>query len=254
MGKSTEVKETTALAISQERPSHLAPVQAGKQRGSEHVQTQDLVIPRLEMIQALSPAIKPGDPLRIEGAEQGMIFNTVTRALFRGPLLIVPVLFKKEFIIWKLRKTGGGFKGAFEDEQKALDVKNALEDGKDCEIIDTAQHFCLLLSRTSERIEEVVVSMSRTKMKVSRQWNSLIRLAGDDRFARVYALDVVPESNPKGSFFNWKVTAMGFAPEYAYRAAETLYESVKTGRIIEADRSTETAVEDSDASDVAKQI
>lgn len=231
--KSTESGTSLPVAIT-DRPSYLA-VPEGGARGSENVQVMDCVIPRLELIQDLSPQRKQNKPEYIEGAEEGDIFNTVTRTLLGKSVIVVPVLFRKEYIIWKDRKQGGGFKGAHADEASAKAALAALEDKQACEIIDTAQHFCLLIH--GGRVDEVVVSMSRTKMKVSRQWNSLVRLTGFDRFAHAYRLESVPESNAKGSFYNWKITPYGYAPEAVFRAGEKLYEQVKQGRVIEADRS-----------------
>ena len=229
------------LAAMQDRPTYLATVTTPA-RGSEGVGADDCIIPRLEIIQALSPVRQKSDPSYIKGAEEGMIFNTVTRELLQGPVAIVPVLFRKEYLVWKNRQKGGGFRGTFPTEMDAKAAMAELEDGADCEALDTAQHFCLLLSGDSERVQEVVISMSRTKMKVSRNLNSLVRLAGDDRFSRVYRFDTVLETNSKNQpYFNWKVTPFGYAPEYAYRAGEALYEAVKKGRVIEADKSDEMA-------------
>lgn len=234
----SDKKEKSALPVLSERPAHLAPINPNALgRGSEDVKTEDLIIPRLEIVQALSPVRNKNDAAYIQGAEEGMIFNTVTRELYGQQVLVVPVIFRKEFLIWKDRKQGGGFRGAFGDEGAAGRALAELEDKQFCEVVDTAQHFCLLVSKTQERVDEVVLSMSRTKLKVSRNWNSLIRLAGDDRFSRIYMLETVPETNSKNqSYFNWKVTSLGYAPEYAYRAGERLYESVQKGRVIEADR------------------
>ncbi|KKL86468.1 hypothetical protein LCGC14_1944460, partial [marine sediment metagenome] len=129
----------------------------GPARGSEEVKSADLVIPRLEIVQSLSPARKKTDPMFIEGAEEGMIFNNVTRELY-ADVRIVPVYFRKEFLIWKDREHGGGFRGAFPSQPEAEEARTALEDGEFCAVIDTAQHFCLIV-RSNGRSNEIVVSM-----------------------------------------------------------------------------------------------
>lgn len=238
------------LVVPQERPKHLAPIDNSKPtRGNEAVTTADIVIPRVEIVQDLSPCRKKGDPAYITGAEEGMMYNTVTRQLYGSNVVVVPVLFRKEYLIWKDRKKGGGFRGAFPDEATARHALQQMEDAADCAIKDTGQHFCLLLSRENgvNRSEEVVVSMSSSKMKVSRQWNSLIRITGEDRFARAYKLSVTPETNSQNqSYFNFKVEPIGYAPEWAYKSAEALYSSVSAGRVIQADRSDDGAVDSTD--------
>jgi len=214
-------------------------------RGSENVGSEDLVIPRIEIVQALSPARKKKDPGYIEGAEEGMLFNSLTRELYGTELMIVPVMFKKEYLVWKDRDQGGGFRGAFpnkaEAEARAVEVKT--EEKADAEAVETAQHF-VMIGHADGRIEEAVLSMSRTKLKISRALNSLIRLNEGDRFSRVYRLGVVEETNSKNqSFFNYSISNVGFPVEAVYNKAEDMYESVVSGDVsVEADRSFEGEV------------
>jgi hypothetical protein len=229
--KKNEVVETVKSDV----PDY---IKTGTKRGSETVGMEDLTIPRLDIVQSLSPCRKKTDPAYIEGAEEGHMFNNVTRELFKDEVHVVPVLFTKEYIIWKDRDNGGGFKGAYptkEDAQNAL--TEILSKGKDMgpyDIVDTAQHLCLLLRYTSDmsvvvKVDEIIVSMAKSKMKVSRQWNSMIRINGNDRFSRVYKLSVVPDSSEKGDYFNFKVTTGGFPPKNVYEKAEEIYESISSG-------------------------
>ena len=96
--------------------------------------------------------------------------------------------------------------------------------------MDTAQHLCLLL-REDGRIEEIAISMSRSKMKVSRQWNAMIRMLEGDRFSRTYTIEGVADKNDKNEdYMNLKVTPIaGFTPEKPYKQAEALYEAIASG-------------------------
>lgn len=219
-------------------------------RGSEQVKAEDLVIPRLEIVQALSPARDKKHPNYIEGAEEGMLYNTVTRELYGDRVLVVPVMFKKEYIVWKLRKAGGGFLGVAPTAEQGDDIKRAvpadIAKQDEIEVLDTAQQFCYLVKGDGS-VEEIVVSMSKSKMKVSRKWNSLIRMGNGDSFSRAYLLETVQDKNKKGdTFYNLSVSVAGFPPEAIYKRAEALYEKVKSGAV-SADRSTDgTAGPDED--------
>lgn len=210
-------------------------------RGSENVGADDLLIPRLELVQDLSPCRKKNDQAYIQGADGGMLYNNVTRQLYGPEVLIVPVFFKKEFLIWKDRTKGGGFRGAFSSQSDAEHALSVVDDGSDCEIVDTAQHFCLLIQPETGKAEEIVLSMSKSKMKVSRKLNSLIRMAGGDSFSRVYRLSTVSEKNNKNQdFYNLAVAPAGFPTKALFDAAVRLYDGIASGAV-SIDRKTDTA-------------
>lgn len=243
MAKKNEIATTeqsnTSLAVSDSMPDFLREKQ-GSARGQENVGAEDLVIPRLEVVQDLSPARKKSDPNYIEGAEEGMLYNNVTRELYGKSVLVVPVGFVKEWLIWKDREKGGGFRGAFPSQAEAEAARDGLEDGDDCEVIDTNQQFCLLIKEDGTA-EEIVVSMAKSKAKVSRKWNSLIRLANGDSFSRVYRLSAVEDKNNKNqSFYNFGVAQAGFPSEQVYRRAEKMYEAIVKGHVV-ADRGSDTS-------------
>ena len=202
-------------------------------RGAENVGTEDMIVPRIELIQALSPARKKSDPAYIEGAEEGMLYNNVTRALYGTEVTVIPVYYTKQFLVWKDRKLGGGgsngFRGAFATEAAARDaIAQLAEDG--LEVADTAQHFVLV--RNGDDWQEAVVSMSKSKIKVSKRWNSLMRLTNTDSFSRAYKLSATVETNARNeSYFNFNITALGFVTKDIYERAEKLYETVRTGGV-----------------------
>lgn len=202
-------------------------------RGAENVGTEDMIVPRIELIQALSPVRKKSDPAYIEGAEEGMLYNNVTRALYGTEVTVIPVYYTKQFLVWKDRKLGGGgsngFRGAFATEAAARDAIGMLaEDG--LEVADTAQHFVLV--RNGDDWQEAVVSMSKSKIKVSKRWNSLMRLTNTDSFSRAYKLSATVETNARNeSYHNFNITALGFVTKDIYERAEKLYETVRTGGV-----------------------
>jgi hypothetical protein len=213
--------------FSEERPDWLT---QGEGRGSENVSSQDLIIPRLEIVQATSP-IKDED----EDAKDGYIYNSVTKEMYGNRVHVLPIFFRKEFLVWAIREKGkpapaDGFKGAYQSAPEAQDAIDGFEHPEKYEVVDTPQQFCLLI-RDDGKVEEVVLSMSRTKNKVSRKWNSLIRMAGGDRFSKVYALHGVKEENAFGKFHNFDVEPVGFPTKQLYERAEKLYEGIVGGSV-----------------------
>jgi hypothetical protein len=72
--------------------------------------------------------------------------------------------------------------------------------------------------------------MSKSKMKVNRQLNTMIRMAGGDRFERAYKIGSVVDANKAGEeYMNLSVKQLGFVSEPIYRAAEQVYEAISSG-------------------------
>jgi hypothetical protein len=221
--KNVVVKEETSVALfDEQRPDWMT---EGGDRGNETITMADMSIPRVEIVQSLSPQRKKNDPAYIDGAEEGMMFNTVTGELYGSEINIIPALFRKEYVIWRKRIKGGGFRGVYPNMELARQALNTMDDRDDCEILDTDQHFVVVVHKDG-RTEDAVISMSKTKMKTSRQLNTMARMAGGDRFSRAYRLSVVQVKNDKGEFYNYAVKQLGFPSETLYRRAEQLYNAI----------------------------
>lgn len=219
---------TKSFDIVEQQPDYIATNAA---RGAENVGVEDIVIPRLELIQSQSPAVKRNDPKFIKGAELGMLNNSVTRELYGDIVYVVPVYYTKQWLVWRDQKKGGGFAGAYDTQAEAqarADKEGGAKDG--WEALDTPQHLCLLMNKETGRLEEIMISLPRTKAKVSRAWNSMMRMAGSDTFSRVYKIATAEETNKQGqTYFNYVISPVGFPPEFVYREAEALYKRIASG-------------------------
>lgn len=204
----------------------------GPGKGNENVHQEDLVIPRLGLIQDLSPQIDADNPEKfIPGAKVGMFFNSLTKELYES-LLLCNVFFRKEFTVFVKRKAGGGFRGAYPTEAEAVAAVEASDKPEDLEVVETGQHFCLILSGPVEQkiLGEVVVSCTITKLKVSRSWNSMIRLRGGDRYAGTWNLGSIKEKNKAGQpYRNFVVSPGPWVKEHVYQRAEQTYNEVMAG-------------------------
>ena len=198
--------------------------------GNENVTRNDMAVPRILLLQALSPQLERGNPAEIEGARSGDMINSVTSELFQS-LLVVNCYFVYEVAVFKKRSAGGGFRGVFPTLQEAERFIAAHPEKDDLEPTEQGVHYCLLLDPESRLpMGEAAIVFSSTKMKVSRKWNSFIGLRPNaPRFAQVWKLSTVPEKNAKGSFYNYAVGPSGFITEDIVDAAKRLYEAVSSG-------------------------
>lgn len=228
--KKTELKTndgSTGIGFVAERPDWLDP---NGGRGSEDVGINDLVLPRIDVLQALSPQLKKNEAVYIEGAEQGEIFNTVSGYIYGSQLIFVPVVFRREFINWRDRKMGGGFMGAFQTEGEAEQDRRMQENPDSIETVETHVHF-VLICHPDGRIEQAVLSLAKSKRKVSRKLNSLIQMIPGDRFARAYKLTAVEASGPKGDYWTFEVSPVGYVPKDVYEKGEATYKAIHAGEL-----------------------
>lgn len=224
IAKAAEATSAGALVLN-ERPDWLNP---DSFRGSEDVTAKDIILPRIDVLQALSPQIKKSNPQYIEGAEQGIIFNTLSGELYDGNITFIPVVFKREFIVWQDREAGGGFRGAFPTAEEAEHERQMLENPDGHEVVETHVHFILLVHEDG-RTEEAVLSLSKSKRKVSRKLNSLVQMVPGDRFSRVYKLSPIEVDGPKGEYWSFEVASMGYASRELYEAGQRTYEAITRG-------------------------
>lgn len=205
------------------------------QRGNENVGVEDLAIPRLEVVQGLSEALQVGKPGYIEGAKQGDLINSVTNVNYGREAFVVPISFVKQWLVWKDYNEGGGFFGAFQTQPEAeARLAEVVAEGQHkkehLEVLDTPTHLCLIVDFKNGTVGEIMVPLARTKAKVSRAWNTMVRMAGVDRWARVYRISSAMEKNKKNQeFWNFVVSPNGAPNKVLFDMAERLAAQVKSG-------------------------
>ncbi|ASM49803.1 hypothetical protein PESP_a1725 [Pseudoalteromonas espejiana DSM 9414] len=212
----------TGVATIEERSEYVG-------RGSENVSTDDLAIPRLKLLQMINPEVEPGNPKQVDGAQAGMIMNSVTEELYTS-LFLINLSFTKKIVVWRKRKLGGGMVGSYDTEQEALD---ALEEQglavKDHDISENPTHLVLLLDDEGNPKSVALLDMPGVKVKKSRIWNTLINdeeKQGNPRFGCVWQLGVVSESNSSGNFFNYDISLVAHAPDELYEQAVEMYSAL----------------------------
>lgn len=268
-----EAAESHAIATQGTRELALFDMEEDAGLGLTNVGIDDQAIPFLMILQALSPQVKKG-PAKIDGAEEGMVFNSLTKELFPASdgaqgIFVVPVAYECSMLEWKPREQGGGFCGkhpmSMADALLATCTKD--ERGRDVlpngnHIIRTAQHFVLLL-KPDGGYEQAVISMSSTQFKKSKAWNSLKtskKLPSKNggsftppSFAFVYQLTTVLEQRDANSWFGWSIADVGAlldgSPERAeiYQAAKSFAKAIGEGKVKVAEPGADDAGDDADS-------
>ena len=223
--------------------------------GLENIGAEDVTIPRLKILQALSPEVNKHDGKYVEGAASGDIINTVSSTLYNddNPLVVLPVAYKRLFLEWTPRESGGGLVAQHEDpEILSKTTKNdmyqdVLENGN--YIQTSATHFVLVINKDGG-YDTAMISMAG---KRSRTWNSMmasVKMKQGDKvftppsFSHKYTLSCVQESNDRGTWFGWGINASGVITKDEmsyYEAAKTFAEQVGGINLSQTSATTETA-------------
>jgi hypothetical protein len=226
--------------------------------GREGITAKDLAIPRLSILQALSPVCTKGDPAYIKDAETGEIYDNIHGKRYSGEtgIIVIPVTYRRTFLEWKPRKAGGGFVGDHGADPEILSQCTTNDTGQTITpdgntLIQTAEYFCVMIDPESKLPRQVVISMSSTQFKKAKIWNSMITGLMVPRpdgkgvfnpaiFYQSYKLTTVPESNDKGSWFGWKVESYKSTLELTggedlYLGSRNFRKSVQAGEVKVAD-------------------
>ena len=214
--------------------------EADANTGFGNMDTDDYALPFLRVLGQLSPECNKRDAKYIDGAEPGMIFNTVTKQLYDGEngVNIIPCYYKREYVEWSDRGEGTSApiaihsveSGIIKDTTRDAGYKDRLPNGNYLE--NTASYFVTIDDGTS-----ALISMKSTQLKVSRSWNSMmnsIKLKGKNgmftpaMYSHVYNLKTVQQSNDKGTWFGWNVSLIGpVQDENLYGAAKAFASSMR---------------------------
>ena len=228
--------------------------------GLENITTEDMQIPFIRIIQALSPQLQKDDPLYIKGAEQGDIFNTVSQEIYKQDegVIVVPAFFEKKFLEFQLRSSGGGFVRELAADDKDITMTSRegtielLPNGN--ELVRTHQHLVIAQSADGT-IAPSVLDMKKTQLKVSRRWNTLknsARLPSGALmpiYGTAWRVTTVLEANDQGKWFNYKLDRVNDitpAIEKMMLEARNMYQGVSKGEVKMAAASADEIAKEED--------
>lgn len=220
--------------------------EADAHQGTQNMSQDDLALPFLKVLGQLSPEVNKVHARYVEGAEPGMIINSVTNQLYDGAkgIDVLPVFYERKLIEWQDRGAGTGAPVAIHDASSDImsqttrdkSYKDRLPNGN--YIDNTANHYVVVLGDSPQT---ALVSMKSTQLKISRKWNSImmgIKLQGKTgmftppTYSHIYNLKTVQMSNDKGTWFGWEVSKVGPVQDQGvYGIAKSFAEQVGKGDV-----------------------
>lgn len=249
-------KGNGAVAVAEKKtalPVAFAGFEEFANEGLESVSAQDLAIPYLRILAQLSPQVNKRDGAYVQGAEAGMIYNTVENVVYDGEkgVKVIPCYYRRVYVEWKPREQGGGYVATHGADDPI--VKRTYKDGKGKDVLEngnilenTAEFYVLLVDEDGS-IKRCLITMTSTQLKKARKWLTQIQTTmgkGKDgrmfvmpMMSHVYNLSTVEERNDKGSWFGWEVSrerVLSLADENdaaLFEMAVGFSKSVKSGEV-----------------------
>lgn len=195
--------------------------------GMENVGAADLLVPRLTILQTLSPQVKRNKAEFIDGAEVGDICDVGLGEILgdNREIFFLPVYYRKDYLEWFPRETGKGLANvhsdpAILDQTRLNDRKQAILPNGNL-VAETAQFYGFIMEPGGE-YRPAFIPMASTQLKKSRKWLTLAdrqRIPGatykPPLFWSVYKLGTVFEENPQGDWMGWTVNVEAPLPQFA---------------------------------------
>ena len=148
--------------------------EADADKGSQNMTQEDLALPFLKVLGQLSPEVNKRDGKYVEGAEPGMILNSVTNEVFDGTkgINVLPVYYERKLVEWQDRGDSKGAPVAIHNAESDImsqttrdkSYKDRLPNGNYIE--NTANHFVIVLGDSPST---ALISMKATQLKISRK-------------------------------------------------------------------------------------
>ena len=192
-------------------------------KGLGDISQKDLALPFLKILAQLSPEVNKRDGKYVEGAEAGMIYNSVTGELYNGTegINVIPCFYKLEYLEWKDRGEGLGAPIAIYPSSSDIlsktkadaNYKDRLPNGN---YLEETAYFYVIVETKTGAYAPALITMKSTQLNVSKKWNSMMKTIlipdGKGGFAIppmhgvVYNLTSTLQKNDKGSWYGWVVT------------------------------------------------
>lgn len=202
---------------------------------------EDITIPRIVVLQGLSPEVMDG-----KGKPGEFYIKGFERNLGKGPIEFIVILRSKSRLRWRDLKLGGGILC------QSTDAKLGVGDpGGECEKCslaawqtDSGQPGCdlyqnvIVVLRKDEDWIPMALSGNRTKLKPIKNLNSLLMLEmtkGRPMFAKVYALEAMQKQNTQGmQYFSYRISPANenkLLPIEEQQKALSIFNSIKGRKI-----------------------
>jgi hypothetical protein len=221
-------------------------------QGVEQIRSADVEIPRIQLLQALSPQVQ-------EGFRQGEFFHTVAEESIGNEVDLVIVYVSLSYILWKPRKSGGGILARAQDGIHWIpanqEFKVNLDDGKAVtwRTADTVarsglaewgtmnpqdaasppaatrMYNLVVMIPDHPELSPAVVTLQRSAVRVARKLMGKLKISQAPAYGLRFKMSSVKDhNNVNQEFWNYRFNADGLVEDQKMFAVyEAMYERFK---------------------------
>jgi len=204
-----KARRTPKTAITTTHPPTLVPT--SPPLGTEHITSDDVMMPRLGLAQAISHEVNKTHADFIESLGVGDFWNTVSGKVYGpGPLTFsILVAHPPRAVEFAPLSDGGGI----------VDLNVPLTDprmqfGEDGSPPQATKFYDYVLW-LHESDEMIAMSLARSAIKAAKSLNGLIRMRGTSVFTGRYTVTSVQKTSSQGNYQSWRFrnSPLGDVPE-----------------------------------------
>lgn len=216
----TKKKESTALTTI-ESAGALANVDFGEHAGAgtKNMTGADQAIPFMSLLQALSKVV--ADPsMKVEGAQPGMIMDSVSKQLYDGEkgIVFLPCNTARVYVAWKGEPGSGTVAGRYAPNDSVVKTAarkfafNEMQDPEGNRLVETFYVIGMILNEDLQPQGMGIISFTSTKIKAYKESIGVLRTLPGDAPLYAFPLRITtkPETRPKGTSFNFVIRPLGY--------------------------------------------
>jgi hypothetical protein len=224
--------------VGKEVPAFLVQGDNQKGRGMEETSSEDLILPRIKLLQGLSPEVLEEPPL----GKIGEFLHSLSKKCYGKELIFIPVYFFHSRIKWRDKAEGGGIlclskDGKYPTISESLAPASCLSckdkdwnghaEGEDKVPACTLYYNFIVLVPDGD---VVGLSLAKTQISAARRLITMIKYIGgsSDSFARKYKMTSKRVEKAGVSYYVPDFIDAGWVNELEYRKALALYTEVRS--------------------------
>lgn len=247
MAKAPETTTAVAPVGAAALPAHL---QGGRTAKVGNLDTTDLIIPRMKLLQAISPEVET-----FNEAKSGQFWHSIADRSLGDSVQIVPIVIRKSYVLWAPRNDDRGILARANDavhwdvaedfevkpkgspnkiiwstkpgtvSESGLDQFGSSIPGDPRSVpAATLQYNIMAFMPQYPELSPVLLLNARSAIRPAKKLISNLELSNVDHYGRLFEVGRVQETGDEGPYWNYSYTGAGFADVDTYNICKALYE------------------------------